>query len=237
MKLDWLVCSIITDSSLCQLLLLSEVPKVQHMRVLKDTSYWGLHKPSVCVDPQREAASAADGISMGFCSSHSHLCPSGWWVQLVPTQPERKQLFIERAKAPTWLLEAVQVEEFYPKVTYWASEVRSLWDEEDTLFPPALCHPLCLSSINRFSPALSLPLPSGWETQLRNSETTACHPLQSLARSCFCLYSPFMKYSAYFMGGDLDLQSPMCPPADQRRWECGRLKGSLIKWIFFFSPI
>lgn len=41
---------------------------------------------------------------MGFCVSYSPLCLSGWRAQLVPTQLEHKQLFIEHTKAQTWLL-------------------------------------------------------------------------------------------------------------------------------------
>lgn len=87
------------------------------------------------------------------------------------------------------------------KVALGASEVSSLWDEEDTLFLPHYVTPYIspCSSINRSSPALSLPPTPGREIWLRNSETAACHPLQSLACSwCFCCFlSPLQAFQEH----------------------------------------
>lgn len=142
------------------------------MKVLKGINQTeDARNPSVCLDPQLWLWVLLMWSPWDFVLPILLLGPSGWRVQLVPTQPEHKQLFIERTKAQTWLL-VLQSRGVLPK-----SGLGSKWGQ---LLKGWRGHPFFLPrfvilSHKRPSLALSLPPlpPSGWEIQLRNSETAA----------------------------------------------------------------
>lgn len=139
----------------------------------------------------RERLQVVVGISTGFHDSHS----SSLLLGVMVTARSHS------AWAIATIYRAYKSQGMTAGAAKWSSFTRKWLREQERsapygmkrrLFPPSLCHPLHPphSCINRSSLALCLFFspPSGWEIHLGNYETAVCHPLQSLACSCICLY-------------------------------------------------